>query len=431
MLKQRMSFFCKVIVMLSIIMLSGMCLSCSKYDSVRIKAPTGLYGSISGTYVTLYWNSVSNAYGYNVYCSESNSGPWSLVLKETHETSAKLVVYSETAYFVVTAVDGNDNESSFSSPFFYTRQGGDNNGDSSSSLPSAPTGLTGSRQGTTSYPYIYLNWNYSSSADSYVIYRSSSAYGTYSQIGTSTTNSYSDSNFKSGNNYYKVAAKNSAGIGPMSNYCLVSSDNGTTSLPSAPTGLTGSRQGPALYSYVYLSWNYSSGVDSYVIYRSTSANGTYSQIGTSTSNSYSDENFKSGNNYYKVAAKNSAGIGPKSDYCLVSINNNSYKPDFSSLKGSASGNKLTFTWSAKTGTGYGTPDKVTIQYYYNLTSTKQELRTETFTGSKASSGSYSFSNYKYLMDEYGKVSVRFTISNSNGENSRTVTYYNGSFYGTM
>lgn len=314
-------------------------------DSSYISAPTGLWTSVSGYSITLHWNSVSNASQYKVYYSESSSsGPWTLV-DSTTGTSSELMAYSAgTYYFVVTAVNNANEESSYSS-----------------------------------YAYCIIQSSGGGSGG-----------GNGGNGGTSTT-----------------------------------------TVPSAPSGLTGSRQGPAMYPYVYLSWDYTSGADSYIIYRSTSANGTYSQIGTSYSCSYSDDSPKSGNNYYKVAAKNSAGIGPKSNYCVVSITNDSYKPDFSSIKGSASGYNLTFTWKAKSGTGYGTPDKVTLSYYYNITDSNRQLQTKEFTGSQASSGSYSFSDCRYLMDSYNKVQVQFTISNSNGQNSYTVTYYNGSFYGTF
>lgn len=315
-------------------------------DSINISAPTGLRTSVSGFNITLYWNSVSNASQYYVYYSQSSPyGPWNLVDRTTN-TSTGLVAYSAgTFYFVVSAV--NDyGESQYSSPAYCTIQSGGG----------------GSGGGEDS----------------------------------------------------------GGGTG-----------GGSTTLPSAPSGLTGSRQGPAMYPYVYLSWNYTSGADSYIIYRSTSANGTYSQIGTSYSCSYSDEACKTGNNYYKVAAKNSVGVGPKSNYCLVSISNDSYRPDFSSIKGSDSGYKLTFTWKAESGTGYGKPDKVTLSYYYNITDSKRELQTKEFSGSQASSGSYSFSDCRYMMDSYNRVQVQFTISNSIGQNSYTVTYYNGSFSGTF
>lgn len=322
-------------------------------DTTYLSAPTGLRTSVSGFNITLYWTSVSHASHYNVYYSQiSSNGPWTLV-DRTSNTSIDLTAYSAgTFYFVVTAVNNNYEESSYSSPAYCVIQSsGGGNG----------SGGDGGGSGNGG-----------------------------------------------GNN-----------------------GGSTTKVPPAPTGLSGSRQGPATYSYVYLSWNYTSGADSYVIYRSTSANGTYSQIGTSYSCSYSDENYKSGNNYYKVAAKNSAGVGPKSDYCLVSINNDSYKPDFSSIKGTASGNKLTFTWKAKSGTGYGTPDKVTLSYYLNITNSQRQLQTKEFTGSQALSGSYSFDDCRYMMDSYNKVQVQFTIANSNGQNSRTITYVNGSFTGTF
>jgi hypothetical protein len=69
---------------------------------------------------------------------------------------------------------------------------------------------------------------------------------------------------------------------------------------------------------VVVSWNYTSGVSGYRVYRSNTETGTYTQIGTDITNNsttrYTDTNVTAGNTYwYKVAAYNSVGEGNKSD----------------------------------------------------------------------------------------------------------------------
>ena len=139
---------------------------------IEVDCPIGIDGVRRLKYYAnnnkLYWNSVSNASKYNVYYSQSSSND--------------LTAYSAgTFYFVVIAINNNV-KSSYSSPAYCTIQNngggsgsggnsdGGNGGGSTSSLPSAPTGLAGSRQGPAMYPYVYLNWNYTSVADSYIIY---------------------------------------------------------------------------------------------------------------------------------------------------------------------------------------------------------------------------------------------------------------------
>lgn len=90
--------------------------------------------------------------------------------------------------------------------------GGNNGGNNSDPVPSTPTGLTATQSGPKAYPYVLLDWDYSWDADHYVIYRSTSQYGSYSKIGTNKAASYSDENISNGKTYYyKVTAANSSG----------------------------------------------------------------------------------------------------------------------------------------------------------------------------------------------------------------------------
>lgn len=93
-------------------------------------------------------------------------------------------------------------------------------------VPSAPEELSASASGKT----ISLSWTSVSNADSYNIYRSSAAGGTYNKIGTSASASYDDSNLNySTTYYYKVSAVNSKGESTKS-----SAASATTG--SVPTG---------------------------------------------------------------------------------------------------------------------------------------------------------------------------------------------------
>jgi len=92
--------------------------------------------------------------------------------------------------------------------------------------PDTPTGLTAWSISSSS---IGLSWNSVSAADGYYVYASTSAYGTYTQVGSSTTNSATHYNLSPGTTYYyRVSAYNSFGESGQSTY-----DYATTSYSSS------------------------------------------------------------------------------------------------------------------------------------------------------------------------------------------------------
>lgn len=85
-------------------------------------------------------------------------------------------------------------------------------------LPAAPTGVTATKG--TKVGQIDVGWNSSEGATSYTVYKSSSASGTYSPVAQGLALcKYSDTGVSgTKTNWYKVAASNAAGLGPMSDY---------------------------------------------------------------------------------------------------------------------------------------------------------------------------------------------------------------------
>ncbi|GAH75779.1 unnamed protein product, partial [marine sediment metagenome] len=100
-------------------------------------APIGLVATSGNEEVTLNWddNSEGDLDGYNVYRSETSSGPYSQInvsLVATSDYTDTELTYDVTYYYVVRAVDLTSNES------------GDSNEDSAVAnniTPAAPTGL--------------------------------------------------------------------------------------------------------------------------------------------------------------------------------------------------------------------------------------------------------------------------------------------------
>ena len=260
-------------------------------------APTGItvanMGTSSVPQIKISWNAVSNATSYRVYRSSTSGGTYSLLSSPTSNTyvydNSPLSGYN---YYKVTAVN-SAGESSYSTSGYF-------NNTSGITAPSTPTNVTATPIGTQ----ILVSWTAVSNATSYKVYRSASANGSYTQVGTPTSNYWSDTNPLSGNNYYKVKAVNSAGESSYST--SVSVDN--TTAPSVPTNVTVANTGTSSDPHIKVSWNAVANATSYLVYRSATSNGTFTQVGSATSYTYYyDYEPLSGYNYYKVKAVNSAG----------------------------------------------------------------------------------------------------------------------------
>jgi len=95
-------------------------------------------------------------------------------------------------------------------------------------VPNAPVNVVA----TGGNAVVSLNWAASTNATSYVVKRSNSNGGTYTQVGTATATNYSDSTVANGTTYYYVvAAANSAGS--SANSTQVSA---TPAIPATPPG---------------------------------------------------------------------------------------------------------------------------------------------------------------------------------------------------
>lgn len=144
---------------------------------------------------------------------------------------------------------------------------------------------------------VTLSWNKVTGADGYVIYRATSKNGTYNKVTSvkSSTTKYTNTGLTAGKMYYyKVRA-------------YVKTDNGYvygaySSVKSArPTLATPTLKLTAGTKKVTLSWDKVTGASGYVIYRSTSKNGTYSKVATIKSGSttqYTNKNLTAKKTYY-------------------------------------------------------------------------------------------------------------------------------------
>ena len=142
----------------------------------------------------------------------------------------------------------------------------------------------------------YLRWNAVADASQYEVYRATTKSGTYTLLGTTTATNYTDNKAGSGYTYYyKVKAL--AANGAESDYSAVVAGICHCAKPTVKATYMGASGKP------YLRWNTVANASQYKVYRSTSKNGTYTLLGTTTATHYTDNKAGSGYTYYyKVRA---------------------------------------------------------------------------------------------------------------------------------
>lgn len=383
-------------------------------STTKPSTPTGLTATANQSYIDLSWNSVSSASKYNVYRSTSAYGSFSLIKSTTSTSFTDNSVSSGTTYYYKVSAENGYGESSLSS--YVSAKLGTSGGGSSATKPSTPTGLTA----TGNQSYIGLSWNSVSNASRYNVYRSTSAYGSFSLVKSTTSTSYTDSSVSSGMTYYyKISAENSYGESSLSSY--VSAKPGTsgggggssTTKPSTPTGL----KATANQSYIGLSWNAVSNATKYYIYRSESAYGTYSLLDESYTNSYTDRKvLVSGKTYYyKISAVNIGGESSQSSYtyCKYEIIYAPCAPQGVSVTEGYS--SLTIKWNVSTSNGCGKPTSQKISFYNPSKRTWEEKTVQV----TSSSGSYYLTGTSLSQYTIASYLVTFIIELKNSEGKVT------------
>jgi surface protein len=235
----------------------ALCSSYSAYDTGwrNLSAPTTFTAS-DGTYtdhVRVSWDAASGATFYEVYRADSAIGAKTLLdspaTSPYDDTSAAPAV---TYYYWVKACSGLG-----CSDFSANDTGWRN--------LAAPTAVTAS-DGTFT-DKVQITWTASTGAFSYKVYRSTSATGAKSQLGSAAASPYNDGGATPGITYYYWV------VACRSPRCSDYSANDTGwRKPLAPTGVTAS---DGMYTdKVVISWTGSAGATSYQVYRATSAGGT-------------------------------------------------------------------------------------------------------------------------------------------------------------
>ena len=265
---------------------NGVCTLCGAKDpNFKLAAPTvkpSYMGASGKPY--LRWNTVVNASQYEVYRATTKSGTYTLLgtTTATNYTDNK-AGSGYTYYYKVKALAANGAESDYSAVV-------------AGICHCAKPNVKATYMGASGKPYI--KWNAVANASQYKVYRSTSKNGTYTLLGTTTATHYTDNKAGSGYTYYyKVRAiskvkstANSVFSVPVAGICHCAK-------PTVKATYMGASGKP------YIKWNAVANASQYKVYRSTSKNGTYTLLGTTTATHYTDNKAGSGYTYYyKVRA---------------------------------------------------------------------------------------------------------------------------------
>ena len=354
----------------------------------KLSPPTNIAASqgTSSTQITLTWTASPGATGYHISRHDGGDGGWeelnpvtSSPYIDTSVTPGRRYTYKLKAYSSVTQTYSEESDSVSG----YAKLG-------------TPTNLAASDGTYTGY--VRLSWSYLPGASTYYIYRSTSATGTYTELGTDYSSPYNDMTAEPGQKYYykiKAYASSSQTYSDFSNY-----DDGYRNL-EAPTGVAAS-DGTST-AHVQVSWTGVSGATRYHLHRATSASGVYTDIGTDTASPYNDTTADPGTKYYyKVRAYNSA----TQTYSNYSAYDDGYRklspPTNVTATDGTSTATVTVTWT-------GVPGATRYDAYYATSATGTYYMSGTHTGTTHShTAALPGQQYYYKVKAYSSSSTDFS-----------------------
>jgi fibronectin type 3 domain-containing protein len=253
--------------------------------------PTGLSATPGNAQVALAWTASSGAAGYYLKRSTTTGGPYTQIAAQTATSYTDSSLTNGTKYFYVVAAYNSAGSSANSTEASATP---------ALPAPAAPSGLAAAAGNAQ----VALTWNASNGAASYQVKRSTTS-GAETQISAPTSNSYTDTGLTNGTKYfYVVSAVNSGG--DSANSAEVSATpNAPATTPATPTGL----QATAGNAQVSLTWNASTGANSYNVKRSITSGGPFNTtLASPATTTYTDAAVTNGTTYYYVvSAVNATG----------------------------------------------------------------------------------------------------------------------------
>jgi titin len=267
--------------------------------------PTGV-GAIakSSTSIEISWTAANGATSYQVFRSATSGGTYDPVGTQAASPYTDVGLTPSTPYYYKVKAVNSVGASDFSSEAAATTQA------PPAQAPGIPTGVGATAISSTS---INVSWIAVSGATSYIVFRSATSGGTYTQVGTPSASPYNDGGLTASTPYYyKVKAANAVGESDYSSEVTATTQAPPVVAPGIPTGVGATATSSTSIS---VSWTAVSGATSYKVFRSATSGGTYTQVGTPASSPYADAGLTASTAYYyKVSAVNSAGESGQSSY---------------------------------------------------------------------------------------------------------------------
>ena len=287
---------------------------CPEVGVMYLVAPSGLSVSNTIASLTLKWNAVTDATGYEIYRAGTD-GKYSKITTVTSTSYVDTSVKNNAQYSYKIKAYNTACTSAFSTAASLKK--------TQISVSNLKADANGSK--------VQLSWTGGvTGAEGYVIYRRTEESKSYTEIGRTSGNTYSDT-ISAGIKYYYAVAVYSGSrtedkcpeVGVM--YLV------------APSGLSVSNTIASLT----LKWNAVTDATGYEIYRA-GTDGKYSKITTVTSTSYVDTSVKNNAQYsYKIKAYNTACTSAFSTAASLKKTQISV----SNLKADANGSKVQLSWT--------------------------------------------------------------------------------------
>ena len=287
---------------------------CPEVGVMYLVAPSGLSVSNTIASLTLKWNAVKGATGYEIYRAGTD-GKYSKITTVTSTSYVDTSVKNNTEYSYKIKAYNVAGASAFSTAASLKK--------TQISVSNLKADANGSK--------VQLSWTGGvTGAEGYVIYRRTEESKSYTEIGRTSGNTYSDT-ISAGIKYYYTVAVYSGSR--TEGKCP---EVGVMYL-ATPSGLSVSNTIASLT----LKWNAVKGATGYEIYRA-GTDGKYSKITTVTSTSYVDTSVKNNTEYsYKIKAYNVAGASAFSTAASLKKTQISV----SNLKADANGSKVQLSWT--------------------------------------------------------------------------------------
>lgn len=277
----------------------------STTDAVRyaLDAPTGVAVELDedNLVLNISWKAVNHAESYSVYRNGNSSGTFTLMAEDITANS-----WTDTAplqgsnYYKIYAVGYG-----LTSPASVTT-----NMVKVNYTPDAPQNVSAVLDDENFN--IVVSWDAVKHADSYIVYRSGSSTGTFTQVAEGIrTSTWIDRSPLEGMNYYRVVA---VGHGLTSSQSNVSNGiNYALDAPAKVKAVINANNGT-----VDVSWDAVSLAEHYTVYRSGSSTGEFAKVAENvTATSWTDTAPLADRNYYKVQASGHGLESPMSSVAMV------------------------------------------------------------------------------------------------------------------